>query len=66
MVPGIFLADGAAASAADHGHSLRSLALPQAALPSLPLPDFAFWAQSLLLEEKVPRRAGADEVYTVL
>ena len=35
-VPGIFLADGAAASSADRGHSLRSLYPPPAALPLLP------------------------------
>ena len=35
-VPGIFVADGAASSAADRCHSLRSLHLPPAALPSLP------------------------------
>ena len=36
-VPGSFLADDAAASSADRCHSLRSLAPPPAALPSLPL-----------------------------
>ena len=36
-VPGIFLADSAASSSADCSHSLRSLAPPQAALPSLPM-----------------------------
>ena len=36
-MPGIFLADGAAASAADRCHSLSSLAPPPAALASLPL-----------------------------
>ena len=35
-VPGIFVADGAASSSADRGHSLRSLLPPPAALPSLP------------------------------
>ena len=35
-VPVIFLAAGAAASAADRSHSLRSLYPPPAALPSLP------------------------------
>ena len=35
-VPDIFLGDGAPASAIDRGHSLRSLHLPLAALPSLP------------------------------
>ncbi len=35
----IFLADGSAASAIDRGHSLRSLHPPQAALPSLPIPN---------------------------
>ena len=35
-VPGIFLAAETAASSADRGHSLRSLAPPPAALPSLP------------------------------
>ena len=38
-VPGIFLADGAAASSADRGHSLPSLYLPLAALGSLPIPN---------------------------
>ena len=36
-MPGIFLADGAAASSADRCHSLRSLHPPLAALPSLPI-----------------------------
>ena len=36
-VPGIFLAFQKAASAADRGHSLRSLHPPPAALPSLPI-----------------------------
>ena len=36
-VPGIFLADKAASSSADRCHSLRSLAPPPAALPSLPM-----------------------------
>ena len=35
-VPGVLLADGAAASLTDRGHSLRSLLPPPAALPSLP------------------------------
>ena len=35
-VPCVRLADGAAALHTDRGHSLRSLALPLAALPSLP------------------------------
>jgi len=35
-VPGIFLADSAASSAADRGHSLSSLYPPQAAVASLP------------------------------
>ena len=35
-VPGSFLADRAASSSADRGHSLRSLDPPQAALPLLP------------------------------
>ena len=36
-MPGIFVADGAASSSADRGHSLRSLHPPPAALPSLPI-----------------------------
>ena len=36
-VPGVLLADGAAASPTDRGHSLGSLHLPPAALPSLPI-----------------------------
>ena len=35
-VPGVRLADGAAALHTDRGHSLRSLCPPPAALPSLP------------------------------
>ena len=35
-VPGIFLADGAASSSADRGHSFGSLTPPQAAVASLP------------------------------
>ena len=35
-VPGVLLADGAAASLTDRGHSLGSLHLPPAALPSFP------------------------------
>ena len=38
-VPDIFLAAVAAASAIDRCHSLRSLYLPLAALPSLPIPN---------------------------
>ena len=38
-VPGVRLADGAAALHTDRGHSLRSLLPPQAALPSLPRND---------------------------
>jgi len=38
-VPGIFVADGAASSSADRCHSLTSLNLSQAALPSLPIPN---------------------------
>ena len=40
VVPGIFVAAGAASSSADHGHSLRSLYPPPAALPSLPTGQF--------------------------
>ena len=36
-VPGVRLADGAAALHTDRGHSLRSLHPPPAALPSLPI-----------------------------
>ena len=36
-VPGIFLADGAASSSADRGHSLPSLSPPLAAVGSLPM-----------------------------
>ena len=35
-VPGALLADGAASSLTDRSHSLGSLHLPLAALPSLP------------------------------
>jgi len=38
-VPGIFLADGAAASSADRGHSLASFLPPPAAVGSLPIAD---------------------------
>ena len=39
-VPGIFVADGAASSAADRGHSLPSLPPPPAAVGSLPIRKF--------------------------
>ena len=39
-VPGIFLADGAAASSADRGHSLRSLDSAPGGAPIAPLRKF--------------------------
>ena len=39
-VSGVRLADGADSLHTGRGHSLRSLYLPQAALPSLPLPAY--------------------------
>jgi len=46
-VPCVRLGDGAPALHTDRGHSLRSLHLPQAVLPSLPYNNFTNYAASL-------------------
>ena len=46
-VPCVRLGDGAPALHTDRGHSLRSLHLPQAALPSLPYNNFTNYAVSI-------------------
>ena len=51
-VPGALLADRAAASLTDRGHSLSSLYLPPAALASLPRRDLYRCRQSRLIPEQ--------------
>ena len=53
-VPGVRLADGAAALHTDRGHSLRSLLPPPAALPSLPTSFATLSRQSDGLLTSVP------------
>ena len=59
VVPGVRLGDRAPALHTDHGHSLRSLYLPPAALPSFPLPYHLYADGFELLVFGVPLPSGS-------
>jgi len=56
-VPCVRLGDGAPALHTDRGHSLRSLHLPQAALPSLPYNHFTNYAVSICKGQEIIQAA---------